>query len=540
MSGPSSEAWVRAMIGPLVRDIDPEYLRSKRWFGSKARKIKGIELVDFELLEGGDDLLGMLLVEISYARADPEMYQLPLAFKPENRVPDAIRAQPHGAAFVVEMPGEKVWVYDAFAEDPICVAFYQGMFDDQEFPSPAGKLIFRHVPGCMGTREVGTIDRISTEQSNTSIVYNGELILKAFRKLSAGPNPDFEVPYYLTTHTDFRFVPRVAGFIEYQADGAPAISMGVLQDFVSNEGDGYTNALTRVRDYFAGVLVFLTEHERYSLPEQTDQAARCAGTMQEVMRRLGAITGLMHNALASETELPDFQPELITRQDTGGWEEDIAGLIKHVMEAARHRMLKLPTEQQELLGLIVDQEPAFLEMMCGLDVLEKDGCYKTRCHGDYHLGQVLQTGSDFVVLDFEGEPARTLAERRAKHCPLKDVAGLLRSFNYAAYAVLYQVWEDRSSNEEEKAELESWALAWEELARDAFLEGYCATTADHTGPRFMPANADAFRQVVAVFELEKAIYELNYEFNNRPAWIPIPARGLLRILRRAPVSANSN
>jgi maltose alpha-D-glucosyltransferase / alpha-amylase len=537
MSSQSSKEWVREIIGPLVRDIDPEYFRSKRWFGSKGRKITSCEMVDFELLDA-DDLLGMLLVKVSYARADPELYQLPLAFKPERRVPDAIRSQRGGAAFIVDTAEEKVWVYDAFAEDSVCVALYQGMFDDQEFESPEGKLIFRHVPGCMHTREVRTVNRISTEQSNTSIVYNDELILKAFRKLSAGPNPDFEVPYYLTTHTDFRFVPQVAGYIEYQTEGTPAISMGVLQDFVVNEGDGYTNALTRVREYFKGVLSVLAERPTYTAHEQAKQASGCAGTMEEAMRRLGTITGLMHNALASETELPDFRPELVTRQDTDRWEEGIAGLITQVMGTVHHRMPKLPTEQQKLLGLIVANEAALQEMIGGLDVLEREACHKTRCHGDYHLGQVLKTGSDFVILDFEGEPARTLAERRAKYSPLKDVAGLLRSFNYAAYAGLYQVWEERSSNEDERAELESWALAWEELARAAFLEGYCTATGEHGGLRFMPTAPNAFQQVIDIFQLEKAIYELNYEFNNRPTWIPIPARGLLRILQRTPVHAN--
>lgn len=537
MSSPSSKEWVRRAIGPRVRDIDPEYFKSKRWFGSKGRTIKSCEMVDFELLESDNDLLGILLVRISYARADPELYQLPLAFKPEQQVPDAIKAQSHGAAFVVESPEGKVWVYDAFAEDPICVALYQGIFDDQEFQSPAGTLVFRHVPGCMDTRDVRKIDRISTEQSNTSIVYNDQLILKTFRKLSAGPNPDLEVPYYLTTHTDFRFVPRVAGFIEYHTEDAPAISMGVLQDFVANEGDGYTNALTRVRDYFTGVLAFVAEHPEYTPLEQTDQASRCGGTMHEAMRRLGSITGLMHNALASSTDLPDFQPELVTQHDTARWEEDIAGLITRVLAAVRERIPKQPAEQQELLGFIADQESQLLQMMCGLDVLVTDGCHKARCHGDYHLGQVLLTGSEFMVLDFEGEPARTLAERRAKYCPLKDVAGLLRSFNYAAYAELFKIWKERTSDEDERAELEGWALEWEELARAAFLQGYCATTAEHTGPRFIPSGTDAMRRVIDVFELEKAIYELNYEFNNRPAWIPIPARGLVRILRRAPVNA---
>jgi maltose alpha-D-glucosyltransferase/alpha-amylase len=169
-------------------------------------------------------------------------------------------------------------------------------------------------------------------------------------------------------------------------------------------------------------------------------------------------------------------------------------------------------------------------MVSGLDSLVTDGCHKTRYHGDYHLGQILKTGDDFVILDFEGEPARTLAERRSKACPLKDVAGMLRSFSYAAYAVLFEVWEQQEWDERERRGLENWALRWEQLARNAFLEGYCEAAADQTGPRYIPPRQEAFRQVVKVFEVEKAFYELNYEFNSRPTWVPIPANGLLRLL----------
>jgi maltose alpha-D-glucosyltransferase/alpha-amylase len=238
----------------------------------------------------------------------------------------------------------------------------------------------------------------------------------------------------------------------------------------------------------------------------------------------------MHNALASNSELPDFRPEPVTRPDTKRWEESIAGLIKQVIQAAQAKMVDLPPRDQYLLHLVFTNEPAFLTMIAGLNALEREGCHKTRYHGDYHLGQVLKTGNAFTILDFEGEPARSLDERRAKHCPLKDVAGLLRSFNYAANAILFEVWKHRQSDSKEKAELEDWALAWEGVIRTAFLEGYRAATARHTGPRFIPADAMPFLQVVKIFEVEKAFYELNYEFNNRPTWIPIPARGLLRLL----------
>jgi trehalose synthase-fused probable maltokinase len=183
-----------------------------------------------------------------------------------------------------------------------------------------------------------------------------------------------------------------------------------------------------------------------------------------------------------------------------------------------------------LLRPLASSEAAFRDAAGGLEILTRQGCHKTRCHGDYHLGQVLKTGDDYMILDFEGEPARSLAERRAKHCPLRDVAGMLRSFDYAAYGALFELWAERESDAGEQAELERWAMAWERIVRAAFLQGYGEATDRHTGPRFVPAGAEAFRRVVRIFEVEKAFYELTYEFNNRPAWIAVPARGLLRLL----------
>jgi maltose alpha-D-glucosyltransferase/alpha-amylase len=169
-------------------------------------------------------------------------------------------------------------------------------------------------------------------------------------------------------------------------------------------------------------------------------------------------------------------------------------------------------------------------MVHGLSVLQRQACIKIRCHGDYHLGQVLQTGTDFVIIDFEGEPARSLAERRARHSPLRDVAGLLRSFDYAAHATVFELWQERQSGERERSLLEHWAQGWVERARTVFLGGYREAIAADSTCRLAPPEPSAFDEVVQIFEVEKAFYELNYEFNNRPAWIAIPAQGLLRML----------
>jgi len=528
------EEWTRSTIDRVARDIRPEYFTSKRWFGSKSRTIQGCRVVDIALLRAESGVAGLLLLEISYAASEPEWYHVPLAFKAAHAVPAVIKDQPDGVAIVMQTPHGEVWGYDAFAEDAFCAALYQGMYDDTRLRAREHGLIFHRVPGRLDTRDVHTIKRINGEQSNTSIVYDDTFILKAFRKLSAGLNPDFEIPYFLTTHTDFRYVPKVAGFFEYDAGGADdgeTILLGVLQDFVVNDGDGYTNALSLLRAYFADVSRFIAERPDYTAQEQADQTLRWTGTMRAAVQRLGYITGLMHNALASNAEAPDFRPEPITRGDAEHWEADIAGLIERVIQVAPDRIGRLPDDQRELLRPVLDNRPAFLTMVDGLHSLAEEACHKIRYHGDYHLGQVLRTGDDFVILDFEGEPARGLAERRAKHCPLKDVAGLLRSFNYAAYAALFNVCEERQADEQERAALERWALSWEGVARTAYLEGYREATGRHSGPRFVPSDSAAFQRVIRLFEVEKAFYELNYEFNNRPTWVPIPAKGLLRLLR---------
>lgn len=530
MSNVISEAWPQHWTTTLAREISPEYFQSKRWFGSKTRTIQSYRVVDIGMLEVPAAAFVLAVLEISYSDADAERYFVPLALQPEQQVPDAIRRQPHGIAFTIAGSDGEVWAYDAFEDDRFCAALYQGMFEDRDLAMDTGTLLFRHIPERITSPEVHDVRQIRSEQSNTSVIFNGELIMKAFRKLSVGRNPDFEVPFYLTTHTDFRYVPQVAGFIEYRGPAGEESSVGVTQAFLINQGDGYTDALNQLREYFAQVLPFIRSHPGYSEQQQCAQAEQYAGSMPRSIQRLGYITGQMHLALASPTGEPNFQPEPISARDTERWEQNIVGLITQVVEGVRGRMPDLPDNLQQLLRPVAEQEKVFLGMVSGLDVLQQEDCNKTRFHGDYHLGQVLRTGHDFMILDFEGEPARSLEERRAKNCPLKDVAGMLRSFDYAAYAILFDIAAKEELDETEAAEVESWALAWEDLARRAFLQGYHEATSGYSDPRFIPADDASFARVVQIFEVEKAFYELAYEFNNRPAWIAIPAQGLLRIL----------
>jgi maltose alpha-D-glucosyltransferase/alpha-amylase len=278
------------------------------------------------------------------------------------------------------------------------------------------------------------------------------------------------------------------------------------------------------------VLAYVGTHAIYPPREQEGRAAEWTSGTQSRAHRLGYITGLLHNALASSEEPEAFRPEPITREDVERWEDGIAAEVRDVVGRVPARAAALPSGEAELLREIAASESRYVAAARGLDALEAEGCVKTRIHGDYHLGQVLQAGEDFIILDFEGEPARSLDERRARYSPLRDVAGLLRSFDYAAYGALFELWQERESDAHERAVLENWVLLWEEMACKSLIAGYREAIALHTGPPFAPSDPETFARVVRVFEIEKAFYELVYEFNNRPAWIPIPARGLLRAL----------
>jgi maltose alpha-D-glucosyltransferase/alpha-amylase len=309
---------------------------------------------------------------------------------------------------------------------------------------------------------------LAGEQSNTSIRYGDALILKLFRRLQFGPNPDVEIGWFLTEHTPFRGTPPVAGSLSYIGpDGAEA-SLALLQRFERNRGDAWTTTLVRVRSVLNGG----------ALTESIDAA-----------RRLGSTTGELHLALASGTG--DFGAEPITAEDIRDWSSALDDEVRVTVDAlSRHNV-----------------QVNFAELMRrgdGLRALE--GALKSRHHGDYHLGQVLERDDgSFVIIDFEGEPTRPLQQRRRKRTPLRDVAGMLRSFDYARHSAL------RDGGDP------VLGATWYSSVRDAFLSEYFTVTRRHPG--LLPRDVDA---PLAALELEKAAYEVMYELNNRPDWLPIP------------------
>jgi predicted trehalose synthase len=424
----------------LAARLDPatiDWLARQRWFAAKTRRIVEAVIEDRIPIEHAE----LCIVRVVLDDGGADRYVI---------------ARAHAAGLV-----------DAFDDPGFCRAVLRLMADERALRGERGALRgHRSQAFPPGLAADGEVRRVGGEQSNTSVVFDGGVIVKHFRRLTAGENPELEITRFLTERTAFRNTPRLAGALEYLEDTGTASTLAVAQELVTGGRDGWQWLLARL--------------------------AAGDGVL-DALRRLGRRTGELHLALATPTSDPAFGAEPIGRDDVAAW----AAAVERQIAAAR----------AAAPGRGVPEAPAAAAAaLAGLL-----GAVKIRHHGDFHLGQTLclRDGEDFMLIDFEGEPLRPLAERRRKHTPLRDVAGMLRSFAYAAATTARS---GRSLGD------------WEADAGAAFVDGYRAAAG---GAPFVPASAAVFARAVAALELEKAAYEIVYEANNRPDWLEIPVRGFV-------------
>jgi maltokinase len=429
-----------------------EYVTEQRWYGSKSRTVSHSQVLDLVILRETDPAYSLALVEIRFDTGAHEIYQLLLSADGDLRL-DGLQ--------------------DAALARELVHAIRGGLTLQGE----EGVVEFRTVTGFAGLgREMLDARSVGAEQSNTSIVFDDELILKAFRRLEPGINPELEMLRFLTEH-GFPNIAALGGWYAYSG-GPTAATLGILQEFVQGGRDGWE----------------LGVEEMESAAD--DFLAR--------LRRLGEVTGEMHTVLGSDANDAAFCPETPSVEALGL-------LTATVDEEIEHVFLALP-DDNELLEPIVGRGEEVREQLRMLTHAGSPG-KAIRTHGDYHLGQTMWAEDDWVILDFEGEPARSLTERRRKRSPLRDVAGMLRSFAYLAIA-------------------SGGSHDWEEQARSMFLEGYLETV-DAT---LLPSGQAAIDRILSVYELEKAVYELRYELDNRPEWVSIPVAGILRLIDQVAAS----
>ena len=471
-------ALVALLSGPGRSDL-ARFLIRQRWFAAKTRGIAAVDVLDWAILDP-DGPLVLLLIAV-----DGDPYYVPVTVTAEAAAEATlVRA---GADAVVDAH------HDPRFGRRVLAAIAAGRSADGRH----GRFVFRPTPGWAFAPDPDALAgrRLTGEQSNTSVVV-GDLVLKSLRRPQPGLNPDLEIAHFLTTRTAFRHVPRLAGWVEYTGTSEP-VTLAVLQEFVPNVGDGWTHVVSTLAGRGATI-------ERRPDPLLDD------------IRHLGAITGGLHVALASDDRDADFRPEPIGRDDVLRWAGEIT------------RELAAPDFRRRLAGDPGHVADGVARTLTALESLA-GATVKIRVHGDYHLGQVLKTPDGFAIIDFEGEPARPLAERRQKQSALRDVAGMLRSLDYAAHAVAF------GRPEAERAAALAALTAWEAQARAAFLGGYLRSVAESPAP-LAPATAEALRSACGPFELQKAAYELRYELDNRPDWVAIPLAGISRILGRSVAS----
>jgi maltose alpha-D-glucosyltransferase/alpha-amylase len=376
---------------------------------------------------------------------------------------------------------------------------------------------------------------LGVEQSNTSIALGDRLIVKVYRKVEFGINPDLEVALFLTERRRFPHTPDVAGYFDYDSGRRGAATLALAQAWVPNQGDAWRYATDEAERYLeraassyahvTAVPVPRSSIVELSQGELPPLAVESMGPLLEATRVLGGRTAEMHAALASVADDPEFKPEPFTPFYRRSLYQSLRNLTHIVFGKLRRRLPHLDESLKGPAAAIVDLQQPILDWLAQV-LRRKLRALRTRTHGDFHLGQVLHTGRDFVIVDFEGEPARPLGERRLKRSPLRDVAGMLRSFHYAAYTALQRRTRDVPAPAVNL--LRDWAQMWRLCAGATFLREYLARS---RGEHFLGgANLEEIAALLDVFRLEKVTYELGYELDNRPEWIGIPLDGIMQIL----------
>ncbi|MEZ4297178.1 MAG: maltose alpha-D-glucosyltransferase [Polyangiaceae bacterium] len=515
----------------------------RRWFRGKARGRKGAEIRDVIRLTGAlpsgkKEEFALVLLEVDYDEGDPEIYAIPLGFAVDRA--DIERASSTGstvASLVVKEPGEEGLaaegtLFDAVISPRFATALLATVRSRKANPGEAGEIagvtykLLKDLPQDADL----TPHPLASEQSNSTILYGKHLVLKLLRVVDEGVSVELEMSRYLSSLNGFRGVARLAGALEHKDRNRTASTLATVHELVPNQGEAWQLTLDSLDRYFERLLS--TEHRPAEPPARPatllagtgtigPEVAEWVGTSLDRAKLLGKRTAELHLALAKEQKDPAFTPEAFTRMHQQSLYQSAHNLLTRTFEAVRKKVAKDPE-----LGAGLAKEVLAAEEVLGQKLAEITGhriaVDRIRCHGDYHLGQVLWTGDDFVIIDFEGEPARPLTQRRFKRCPLRDVAGMVRSFHYAGAAALRR----GRLRPEDIAVLRPWAAAWYDWVAAAFVESYLATA---KGAAFLPKGEKDIAILLDFYIAEKCVYEVGYELNNRPDWLEIPLRGLLHL-----------
>jgi len=508
----------------LEREILPTYIANCRWFGSKARTFRNLKVIEQLPISTDPNGAQLWFIEISYLDAPTETYAIPVKIGSNDIARSLSQSAPH--AIIAHFAGrDGAVLFDAIWDATFRSQLFEAIMRRQPMKARAGDFV-----GVIASRfeadqtvTSGNSQVVGGEQSNSSVLFDNKFFLKLYRKIEDGFNPDVEINRFLTERTDFPNVPAFVGSIEYRRAKAEPTVVCLLQRAAANEGDVWTRTVDAVGRYYERVLERKADLQNETAPPGALLDELIGGVYPEKVKLFGQRTGELHLALASRPDDPAFRPEPFNAMAQRSVYQNMRTSLRRTFTLLEKKLPDLSRGfRDEAREVLAAQQEILAREKRLLD--RRTNAAKIRIHGDYHLGQLLYTGKDFVILDFEGEPARPLSERKLKRSALRDVAAMMRSFQYAAYSALWQP----AMRKEDAPFLERWADLWYRQMSSVFLQSYLNTTSNAI---FIPKNSEDLQIMLEAYLLDKAVYEIGYELNHRPTWVVIPIRGIKHILQ---------
>ncbi|MGH9629733.1 MAG: putative maltokinase, partial [Bryobacteraceae bacterium] len=540
ISVPSLDSYLTFENGAACAALLPPYLRLTRWFRNYVRTIASAKIIDIFAIRPD---AALVVFDITFAGGDPETYMLPLGIARAEQAEALQTSAPETIIARLRDKQGKEGLLHSSAQDSSFSAELMDLIT-------SGRAISGHTGELRGQRSLpyhplGAPEQVCLlssplkgDQRNTSIIYGDLFVLKLFRKLEEGPNPEVELGRFLFERTNFGQTAPVVGTLEYKRNSGEFITAGVAHAYVTNEGDLWRHTRDALAIFLQRALAQsngsrmapgLPEHPLDLLDQELPPlAAELMQTYLEEARLLGRRTAEMHMALGSDSTDEIFAPESSTHFYRQGSYHALVGLTKKVMQLLRKRRRYLPEPSRQDAEAVLRLQAEIQQRFRTMRDTETSWT-RIRVHGDFHLGQVLYTGRDFVFIDFEGENTRPVDERRIKRSPMRDVAGMIRSFHYAATSALFGRVPGIIEQPKLKGQVESWAHFWYMCASAAYLKGYIGAL---EASALLPPSREQLRMVFDMHHLDKAIYELGYELNSRPEWAPVALRGVLEVMGR--------
>ena len=519
--------------------ILPPYLRQRPWVPARTRRLRTVDIVDALPIPGSNSHI--VIIRAHFGEGDPEMYLVPVSIARGEQALRLLDELTDTVMTRVRGPGnEEGIIYRALWDKDFRRGLIEAVARRRRIKGLAGELLGIPTRSFRQLVEDAQLEPTlqKTKNGNASILYDELLILKLFRKAEEGINPELEIGRFLTEKARFPHVPALVGWLEYRPRHGEPMTLGVIHAVVANQGEAWDYTIDSLALFYE--LALAKDPGEQQPPSVTGsplelldqpvprEAEELIGIYLENARLLGQRTAEMHLALSGSTADPNFAPESFNELYRKALYHGMVGLANRTFDLLHRKLRSLPPDAQPEAVRVLQLEAAVHQRFRPIRDQRVSGV-RIRHHGDYHLKQVLFTGMDFAIIDFEGERARPLSERRIKRSALRDVASMLRSFHYAAFAVLFGQMPGIIESPEKRPILEGWARFWHAWVSRAFLEGYLTTAGNAP---FLPATREELQLLLDAYTLEKAIDELGFELNDRPDWVRIPLLGILEMLER--------